>query len=35
VLYVFVISHLEKSMPVKIGISRRIAISDCRTPMLF
>jgi tight adherence protein C len=35
VLYVFVISHLEKSMPVKIGICIAAAYLGLQAPMLF
>ncbi len=35
VLYVFVISHLEKSMPVKIGICLGAAYLGLQAPMLF
>ena len=35
VLYVFVISHLEKSMPVKIGICVACAYGGLQAPMLF
>src|SRR5882757_2827997 len=35
VLYVFVISHLEKSMPVKIGICLGCAYGGLQAPMLF
>src|SRR5260370_32610322 len=35
VLYVFVISHLEKSMPIKIGICVGIAYLGLQAPMLF
>ena len=35
VLYVFVISHLEKSMPVKIGICIGAAYLGLQSPMLF
>jgi tight adherence protein C len=35
VLYVFVISHLEKSMPVKIGICVACAYGGLEAPMLF
>ena len=35
VLYVFVISHLEKSMPVKIGICLAAAFLGLQAPMLF
>src|ERR1700684_63335 len=35
VLYVFVISHLEKSMPVKIGICVGAAYAGLQAPMLF
>src|SRR6202011_486771 len=35
VLYVFVISHMEKSMPVKIGICIAAAYLGLQAPMLF
>jgi tight adherence protein C len=35
VLYVFVISHLQKSMPVKIGICVGTAYAGLQAPMLF
>ena len=35
VLYVFVISHLQKSMPVKIGICVAVAYLGLQAPMLF
>jgi tight adherence protein C len=35
VLYVFVISHLEKSLPVKIGICLGCAYGGLQAPMLF
>jgi len=35
VLYVFVISHLQKSMPVKIGICVAAAYAGLQAPMLF
>src|SRR6266851_4204680 len=35
VLYVFVISHMEKSMPVKIGICVGVAYLGLQAPMLF
>jgi tight adherence protein C len=35
VVYVFVISHLEKSMPVKIGICVACAYGGLQAPMLF
>src|SRR5689334_11858649 len=35
VLYVFVISHLQKSMPVKIGICVGAAYAGLQAPMLF
>jgi tight adherence protein C len=35
VLYVFVISHLEKSMPVKIGICVACAYGGLQAPMMF
>src|SRR6185312_12887966 len=35
VLYVFVISHLQKSMPVKIGICVGSAYAGLQAPMLF
>jgi tight adherence protein C len=35
VLYVFVISHLEKSMPIKIGICLGCAYGGLQAPMLF
>src|SRR5258708_20427785 len=35
VLYVFVISHLEKSIPVKIGICVAVAYLGLQAPMLF
>src|SRR6201997_3438968 len=35
VLYVFVISHLEKSMPIKIGICIAAAYLGLQSPMLF
>src|SRR5437016_2269963 len=35
VLYVFVLSHLEKSMPVKIGICLAAAFLGLQAPMLF
>jgi len=35
VLYVFVISHLEKSVPVKIGICVACAYGGLQAPMLF
>src|SRR3982074_1950038 len=35
VLYVFVISHMEKSMPVKIGICVGAAYLGLQAPMLF
>jgi tight adherence protein C len=35
VLYVFVISHLQKSMPVKIGICVACAYGGLQAPMLF
>src|ERR1035437_206345 len=35
VIYVFVISHLEKSMPIKIGICVGIAYLGLQAPMLF
>src|SRR5437660_11693164 len=35
VLYVFVISHLEKSIPVKIGICLGAAFLGLQAPMLF
>jgi tight adherence protein C len=35
VLYVFVISHLQKSMPVKIGICIACAYGGLQAPMLF
>ena len=35
VLYVFVISHMEKSMPIKIGICVAVAYLGLQAPMLF
>jgi tight adherence protein C len=35
ILYVFVISHMEKSMPVKIGICVAMAYLGLQAPMLF
>src|ERR1700680_4605066 len=35
ILYVFVISHMEKSMPVKIGICIAAAYLGLQAPMLF
>src|SRR5271165_3436375 len=35
VLYVFVISHLQKSMPIKIGICVAVAYLGLQAPMLF
>src|SRR5258708_17347521 len=35
ILYVFVISHMEKSMPVKIGICIACAYAGLQAPMLF
>src|ERR1700744_3912168 len=35
VLYVFLISHLEKSMPIKIGICVGAAYAGLQAPMLF
>jgi tight adherence protein C len=35
VLYVFVISHMEKSMPIKIGICIGVAYLGLQAPMLF
>ncbi len=35
VLYVFVISHLEKPMPIKIGICIGAAYLGLQAPMLF
>src|SRR5260221_8605555 len=35
VLYVFVISHMEKSMPIKIGICVGVAYLGLQAPMLF
>src|ERR1700704_6353680 len=35
ILYVFVISHLEKSLPVKIGICIGVAYIGLQAPMLF
>ena len=35
ILYVFVISHLEKSLPVKIGICVGVAYIGLQAPMLF
>jgi len=35
VLYVFVISHLEKSMPIKIGICVACAYAGLQAPMIF
>ncbi len=35
ILYVFVISHMEKSMPVKIGICLGCAYAGLQAPMLF
>ena len=35
ILYVFVIAHMEKSMPVKIGICVACAYAGLQAPMLF
>src|ERR1700681_4387292 len=35
ILYVFVISHMEKSLPVKIGICVAVAYAGLQAPMLF
>src|SRR5207244_1764088 len=35
VLYVFVISHMQKSMPVKIGMCLGAAFADMQAPMMF
>src|ERR1700676_1618025 len=35
VLYVFVISHMEKSVPIKIGICGAVAYAALQAPMLF
>jgi tight adherence protein C len=35
ILYVFVISHMEKSMPVKVGICIACAYAGLQAPMLF
>src|ERR1700680_2660280 len=35
VLYVFVISHMEKSAPIKIGICVAVAYAGLQAPMLF
>src|ERR1700681_309896 len=35
VLYVFVISHMEKSVPIKIGICVAVASAGLQAPMLF
>src|ERR1700684_3200708 len=35
VLYVFVISHMDKSVPIKIGICVAVAYAGLQAPMLF